>query len=55
VLHEAVTEANLEVERELFTLRGGAYVIPIAGVASTAAVIVWFVSYLRLRRRSVPN
>lgn len=51
VLRTVVAEANAEVERTLFSLRGGAYLMPVAAVASTLAVIAWFAAYVRVRGR----
>ena len=49
VFRIVVAEANAEVGSAILTLRGGAYLMPLAAVASTVAVIAWFVSYVRIR------
>lgn len=54
VLRLVVREANAELERELLTVRGGTYVMPIAAVAALLGTLVWFVGYLRARA-SVPH
>jgi|GEM_PF-2969844 len=47
MLRRVVAEANLEAERALFVLRGGAYVIPAAAIAARGAVTATIVRYAR--------
>jgi hypothetical protein len=50
VLQRVVAEANQEVELEMFALRVGAYLIPVAACAGLAAVIAVLVLQSRERR-----
>lgn len=56
ILQRVVLEANQEVELEMFSLRVGAYLIPLTACAGLAAVIAVFVLHARervvLRRRA---
>lgn len=51
VLDQVVLAANEELGRPMFTLRGGAYVMPVAGVAAFVMVIITLVLYVRARGR----
>lgn len=50
VLRRVVAEANTELGRDLFSLRVGAFVIPIAAVAAAGAMIALLVAHTRERR-----
>jgi len=58
VLQRVVAEANQEIELEMFSLRIGAYLIPIAACAGLAAVVAVLVMQVRdraaLARRMTP-
>lgn len=51
VLARVATEANREIGATLFSLRGGAYMMPLAAIAGSIAVGVMLVGYLRSRAR----
>jgi hypothetical protein len=54
VLRRVVAEANSEIERELFFLQIGAYVIPLAAVAGAGAMIWLLVAHARAHRLAAP-
>ena len=54
VLGRVVLEANRELRSELFSLRGGAHLMPAAAVASFAATVATLVLYIRARGRLAP-
>jgi hypothetical protein len=51
VLDRIVTEANAEVGRSMFALRGGATILLVCGVALLASAGAVVVTYIQLRRR----
>ncbi len=51
VLSTVVTEANAEVGRPMFALRGGAYLLGATGVVALVAMIVAAIGYARIRAR----
>jgi hypothetical protein len=50
-LREIVAAANVELEREVFTLRNGAYLLPAAGLGAAVATIGFAISHTIARRR----
>lgn len=53
VLERVVREANAEVERELFTLRYGATLLPVGGVGALLASVLATVGFVRGRRHGL--
>ena len=51
VMSTVVTEANAEIGRPVFALRGGAYLLGATGVLALVAMIVAAIGYARIRAR----
>ena len=48
-LQRIVATANAELERELFRLRSGSWLLPASALAATVAVVAWLVGHARAR------
>lgn len=55
VLSTVVSEANAEIGRTMFALRGGAYLLGATGLGAFAAMIIATVGYARTRSRMAPS